>query len=229
MQAFKSISLDPRLGEIAKMVGRCAHCADIGSDHGRLGAFLLQNHRCEQLTFTDLSAISLEKAKRLIRLIGLSDRASFCIGDGAQALTEHVDVAVIAGMGGETIAGIIRDACGHLDSARLILQPNVAVPQLRIALNASGYRITDERLVRDGRRIYVIIEAQPGRQTLSDTEAEVGPILLVQRPALLEAYAALRLRVAKRALEGARLGKEEAGSLVLCREIEIWKGVVSCL
>ena len=38
----RGIALDARLSAIAQMVGRCGSYADIGCDHGRLGAFLLQ-------------------------------------------------------------------------------------------------------------------------------------------------------------------------------------------
>ena len=149
----KHISLDPRLTTIADMLGTCTCCADIGSDHGRLGAFLLQNKRCRHVCLTDISAPSLEKARKLISLLGLEAQASFYVGDGALALQQRVDAAVIAGMGGETIAEIIEQSAGRLSGARLVLQPNVAAPQLRRRLNASGWSIVNETLVRDGRRI----------------------------------------------------------------------------
>ena len=107
MMYDKRISLDPRLSLIAEVLGTCTCCADIGSDHGRLGAFLLQNHRCEHVCLTDISAPSLEKARKLISLLGLEEKASFYVGDGAQILDRPVDAAIIAGMGGETIAEII--------------------------------------------------------------------------------------------------------------------------
>ena len=127
----KHISLDPRLSTIAEMLGTCSCCADIGSDHGRLGAFLLQKRRCGHICLTDISAPSLDKARKLISLLGLENQASFHVGDGAQILDRPVDAAVIAGMGGETIAEIIEGSQGKLSGARLILQPNVAAPQLR--------------------------------------------------------------------------------------------------
>ena len=122
----KRISLDPRLSMIADMLGACSCCADIGSDHGRLGAFLLQRGQCARMCLTDISDASLQKARKLIRLLGYEDKVDFCVGDGALALNRHVDAAVIAGMGGETIAHIIENSSGKLEGARLILQPNVA-------------------------------------------------------------------------------------------------------
>jgi len=225
----KRISLDPRLSKIAEMLGTCKCCADIGSDHGRLGAFLIQNGQCERMCLTDISAASLEKARKLIRLLALENQTAFYVGDGARALEEKVDAAVIAGMGGETIAEILEASGGKLDGARLLLQPNVAAPYLRRRLNAFGWRITDEALVRDGRRIYVIIGVEPGEQRLSDAEYEVGPVLLKNHPEPIGDYARFRLRVAGKALEGALNGADETVVEGLRTEIKIWKGVEECL
>ena len=225
----KRISLDPRLSAIAEMLGNCDCCADIGSDHGRLGAFLLQNHRCARVCLTDISASSLEKARKLIALLGLEEQTDFCVGDGALALRREVDAAVIAGMGGETIAEILEGARGKLDSARLILQPNVAAPELRARMNACGWRIVDEQLVRDGRRIYLILAAERGEQRLNEKETEVGAVLLKNRPPLLKDYAQFRLRVDDRALEGARAGSDAAAAAELERRISIWEEVERCL
>ena len=225
----KRISLDSRLSAIAEMLGNCDCCADIGSDHGRLGAFLLQNHRCAHVCLTDISASSLEKARKLIALMGLESQADFCVGDGALALTRPVDAAVIAGMGGETIAEILENAQGKLDSARLILQPNVAAPELRTRMNACGWKIIDEALARDGRRVYLILVAERGDQSLNEEETEVGPILLTKKPPLLRDYAQFHLRVSKKALNGARAGSDAAAAAALERRISIWEEVERCL
>ena len=225
----KRISLDPRLSMIAEMLGTCTSCADIGSDHGRLGAFMLQNRRCERMCLTDISAPSLDKARKLIALLGLEEKTGFYVGDGALALEEKVDAAVIAGMGGETISEILENSAGKLTGARLILQPNVAAPQLRRCLNRCGYRIQDEALVRDGRRIYVVIEAVPGEQLLSDAEYEVGPVILKKRPEALRDYTAFRLRVAEKALAGAQNGSDPATIEALKKEISVWEDVEKCL
>ena len=229
MSYIKRISLDPRLSAIAEMLGNCDCCADIGSDHGRLGAFLLQNHRCDHVCLTDISANSLEKARKLIALLGLEEQTDFYVGDGALALKREVDAAVIAGMGGETIAEIVEHSAGKLDHARLILQPNVAVAELRARLNACGWRITDEELVRDGRRIYVILVVEQGSQCLDEKETEVGPALLMKKHPLLTDYARFRLRVDRAALDGARAGSDAAAAAEIERRIAIWEEVERCL
>lgn len=219
----KRISLDPRLSMIADMLGVCKCCADIGSDHGRLGAFLLQNNRCGTVCLTDISEKSLMKARNLIGLLGYEDRVEFCVGDGANALKHPVDAAVIAGMGGETIAHIIAHSIGILDAAKLVLQPNVAAKQLRQCLMRENWKITDEALVRDGRRIYPIICAEKGNMQLDERETLIGPVFLKKRPELLEDYRQFRLRVLNKALNGASNGSDYHSMDELKREIEIWE------
>ncbi|MBQ3575086.1 MAG: SAM-dependent methyltransferase [Clostridia bacterium] len=225
----KKISLDPRLSKIAEMLGTCEKCADIGSDHGRLGAFLLQNGQCGKVFLTDISAPSLDKARKLCALIGFKDEVEFRVGDGALALTEKVDAVVIAGMGGETIADIIENSDGRLDGAVLLLQPNVAAPQLRRRLNNAGWMIVDEALPKDGRRIYPIIKAVQGKQQLTEAEAEAGPVILKNKPETLREYASFRIRVAGKALAGAENGAAEEQISALRREIAIWEDIEKCL
>ena len=229
MMEQKHIVLDPRLSMIAEMVGRCNACADIGCDHGRLGAFLLQHGWVERMVLADISDPSLDKARALIRLLGLEARTRFLVCDGADALDTPVDVAVIAGMGGTTIAGIVERGRARLGNARLILQANVAQPELRARLSAVGYALTDERIVRDGRRLYVLMEAHPGKSEYDFREKLVGPVLLKERPALLRDLAAFYIRVARKALAGAEAGNEEQTARQLRRELEIWEDMERCL
>ena len=225
----RHISLDPRLSVIAELVGQCESYADIGCDHGRLGAFLLQTGRVERAQLTDVSAESLQKARRLIGMLGLNDRVTFCVGDGARALREVPEVTVIAGMGGTLIARIIQDGRECLGTSRLILQPNVAQYELRRTLMEQGYRIYDERIAPDGRRNYVVIAAEPGEASYTERELIVGPVLLKEKPDTLIPYAAFRLRVAKKALLGASRGGDDTQVEALNHEIDIWEEVMACL
>ena len=92
-----AIALDARLSAIRDLAGSCARFADIGADHGRLGAHMLLHGLCERAQLADISEASLAKARRLIYGLGLTGRVDFCVGDGAQALKGPPDVAVVAG------------------------------------------------------------------------------------------------------------------------------------
>jgi len=225
----KRIVLDPRLSLIAELVGKCECYADIGCDHGRLGAFLLQSGCCMRAQLTDISSPSLDKARKLISLLGFKDRVDFCVGDGALAMNRPAEVVVIAGMGGTTIGEIITAGREKLGDARLILQPNVAAPELRKVLSEQGYRITDERVAPDGRRNYIIIVAEPGASEYDERQLTVGPVLLEKMPDALLPYAQFRLNVAQKALKGAINGGDNRQKAMLETEIDIWKDVCACL
>jgi len=213
-----AISLDPRLSAIRDLAGSCGNFADIGTDHGRLGAHMLLAGLCRFAQLTEVSERSLAKARELIGALGLSDRVRFLVGDGVEALEDPPDVAVIAGMGGRTIAGIVERGREILAHARIVMQPNVAAPELRLRLQRAGFRIADEMIAKDGRRLYVVIAAEAGRMELSPEEIEVGPVLLNNRPGALADYAAFKIRVLKKALADAE-GAE------LRRKLGIWEAL----
>ncbi|MBR1560095.1 MAG: tRNA (adenine(22)-N(1))-methyltransferase TrmK [Clostridia bacterium] len=225
----RRMNLDPRLSAIAELVGRCESYADIGCDHGRLGAFLLKTGQVQRAALTDISEDSLTKARRLIDRLGLNDRVDFKVGDGAGALDRAYPVVVIAGMGGALIEKLVREGRERLGGARLILQPNVAHCALRKGLMEAGYAITDERIAPDGRRNYLIIVAEPGEARYTERELIAGPVLLKTLPETMEPFAAFYLRVAQKALAGAEKGGDAAQIDALVREIAIWEDVLKCL
>ena len=143
----KRIVLDNRLNALAEVLGRCPVYADIGCDHGRLGASLIQRGWVQKAYLTDISADSLMKARKLIRLLGYEDRIEFMVCDGLPDC--GAEAFVIAGMGGALISDILEKGRARLNGARLILQANVAMRQLRETLTRIGYRISKEVLIKD--------------------------------------------------------------------------------
>lgn len=216
--------LDARLTAIERMVPSCPCAADIGADHGFLGVHLLARGKCERVQFLDISASSLKKAARLVRRLGLEGRADFAVGDGAQALLYPAQAVVVAGMGGQTIAGIVERGAGRLADSLLVLQPNVAIPELRLRLSRAGFCIVDEDLARAGGRWYVVIAARKGRCEYSPEELCAGPVLIRKRHPGLAGYAQFRIRVTEKALAGA--AKAEASAAVPLREeLDRWRAI----
>lgn len=175
------IQLDERLGAIAALVldiasGREApYAADIGCDHGQLTAYLLE--RCPKLSMiaSDVSAPSLEKAKRLLSLRGLADRARVVVADGLAGIDRPVDAIVIAGMGAETILRIVSEGRARIGDAALIVQSNVDLPLLRAGLAHAGYQIEKEVFSHAAGRRYVTMLAHKGEaRTINDREALLG-------------------------------------------------------
>ena len=57
--------LTPRMKAIASLLGSNDTVADIGCDHGKLSAYLIKNGLANKVFATDISLLSLEKAKKL--------------------------------------------------------------------------------------------------------------------------------------------------------------------
>ncbi len=223
------IELDERLKMLAALTPACSVAADVGADHGFLGAWLTENGRCGRVQLLDISAPSLNKARKLIEDMQLEDRTIFSVGDGLDALVEPAQAVIIAGMGGLTIAGIVERGRDKLHGARLILQPNVGIYELRRRLSELGFKIVDERLVRVGGRWYVGIAAEEGPARYSKSELLAGPILLQKRPPELAGYADFRIKVVQKAYEGAVRGSKSEMTAELQWELEQWKEIRSWL
>lgn len=213
---------DKRLKLLMDLLPPCGIAADIGTDHGKLGAALLSSGKCQTVWFSDISAPSLEKARTLIEKMELTDRAAFFVGDGAEAFPHAPDAAIIAGMGGNTIAHIIECGREKLASSVLLLEPNVGAYETRLALMQNGYRITDECAVSEGRHIYPVILAQPGRAEYGYDELIAGPVLMKKTDEGSVAYKRKQKELLEKALENAK--KSDKADLVpLETELNVWK------
>ena len=130
--------------------------ADIGVDHALLSIHLLQKGRAEHVLCTDVHEKPLAKAEKALEKACLSHRATFCLGDGLDAVSGHnPDAVVIAGMGGLTICSIMGEAA-KVPRRIYLLQPMTDAPLLRAHLWKNGFCITDEVLSFDNGRFYPI-------------------------------------------------------------------------
>ena len=149
---------------VADLLGKNDTVADIGCDHGKLSVYLLQNNLAKSVIATDISAESLEKAKKLAEKEGI-ESISFFVGDGFDAVSKTPDAAVICGMGGDVIAKIIAHPKAQ---TRLVLQPMKDSDILFQALFDYGFSIEKEKIVREDNRFYEIILAVPGKMEKFD-------------------------------------------------------------
>lgn len=161
---MRPIQLSPRLASVAALVPPGAVLADVGTDHAFLPVYLLQRGLIAGSVASDLREGPLNKAKANAVKYGLTGQMAFRLCDGLRDITPgEVDTIAIAGMGGETIAAILAAAPWTKQGQhRLILQPMTSLYDLRHYLSGSGYMITMEHLNREGRRIYITMEVQPG-------------------------------------------------------------------
>ena len=169
------MELTPRLRAVADRVPQGARLADVGTDHGYLPVWLILRGRLSGAIAADLRSGPLERARQTARQYGVEDRISFRQCDGLAAISgDEVDAVALAGMGGDTIASILA-AAPWTQEKTLLLQPMTGFPSLRYFLQNHGYRIGDERIAREGERLYTIWTATGGQmEPLSRAELWVG-------------------------------------------------------
>lgn len=207
-----------RFERIAQMVPACQTAADIGCDHGKLSALLLQRGRCEKVIAADVSAFSVEKTLLLAKKLHLGERIDVRHGSGFSVLQKgEAQAAVLAGLGGELIARLIEEENEISRGMALVLQPMQQGELLRAFLRKNGWRIDREEMVEEGGRIHEMILCRAGQYDPCPEELdeefwdEIGPLLWARKEPLL----AKRLRykaeaVARRLKETARSASEQA-------------------
>ena len=154
---------------------------DIGCDHAYVLIDALTKYDVKRGIAADIAAGPLNSAKENIKANNLENRVTFALSDGFKNIDEDFDTAIIAGMGGTLIAGILNDAKNKIDNKKLILEPNCDQYLVRKKLYELGFIITDEYSIVDQNKYYEIICASQGDIYYSDFELKYGPILLKKR------------------------------------------------
>lgn len=212
--------LTPRLRTIMDMIPQGTRLADIGTDHALLPVALLRRRRIASAIASDIGEGPLESAARTMRQFGCQEHVSLRLGVGLTTTKpEEADTIVIAGMGGETIVGILRQDAWALDGAHLLLlQAMTGQAELRQYLTAHGGVIEQEAICREGRRYYTILAVRGGGKPMSQSLAESTLSAPLCQDPLAQEYLTVQLDKERRicaALESAN--KQRPEELERCR------------
>ena len=168
---MRALELPPRLRLIAGWVPEGAYLADVGTDHAYLPNWLRLRGTIRRAVASDLRPGPLERAKATGKLYG-TDNIEYRLCSGLSGIRPtEADTIVIAGMGGETILSILKDAPWTADGQHtLLLQPQTHEELVRQYLAENGFAITREALVQDRGTLYTVMEARGGAMELSIVE-----------------------------------------------------------
>ena len=172
--------LDNRLKMISELVSGEGIAVDVGTDHAYLAADLINSGKCEKVIASDVKEGPLASARSTVEKNGIQDNVELILSDGLENVPlEGVSDIVIAGMGGETIAAIIENVDSSVfgyEDIRWILQPMTKPEILRKKLYENELAITDEYVVEEGEKSYIIMVAEysPYPRSLTETESIYG-------------------------------------------------------
>ncbi|MDO4566696.1 MAG: class I SAM-dependent methyltransferase [Oscillospiraceae bacterium] len=202
-----TLKLSKRLAAAASLVRRGSRAVDIGCDHGRLAAKLIQENICEMVIARDINAAPLARARALFERLDIAGRCTAQLADGLEGLCkDDADDIIIAGLGADIIIEIISKAPWLKDpSKRLVLLPSSRHAKLRRYLYREGFELISETAVVENGFCY---SAMCAAYTGEKKEIDVGFAAIGLLSDSSEASAAYREREKRRARRLAASGAE---------------------
>ena len=198
----RKIPLSMRMQAILAMLrreneihGKIACVADIGCDHAFVSMACIAESLADHVIAMDVRKGPLAIAQAHIQEYGFDKSVETRISDGFEKLDiQEADWAILAGMGGELMRGILMRGRKHLEAGiGLILQPQSEPEVVRMYLQEQGYIITDEDFLQEDGKFYTIIKAiekqseQPD-MNMKPVELLYGPVLLHKENKIYDAY-----------------------------------------
>lgn len=225
MQTSKrKIPLSMRMQAILAMLrqekeahGKIACVADIGCDHAFVSMACIAESLADHVIAMDVRKGPLAIAQTHIQEYGFDKSVETRISDGFEKLDMwEADWAVLAGMGGELMRGILMRGRKHLEAGiGLILQPQSEPQTVRRYLQEQGYIIVDEDFLQEDSKFYTIIKAikkQPQQPCMNMQPVELlyGPVLLHKENKTYDTYLQLEEKKMQELRE--RLVKQQTAS-----------------
>ncbi len=185
------MQLSKRLERVASFVTEGNVLADIGTDHGYIPIYLVENGIIPSAYAMDINKGPLERADEHISKEGLGDRIETRLSNGLDKLNnDEADTVLIAGMGGGLIIDILKRGRNVLNTVKeLVLSPHSEWKEVRIYLMNNGYEIIREEMLIDADKFYVIMKAVKGEAvSQNNIELKYGKILLEKKDNVLKEY-----------------------------------------
>ena len=159
------VKLSKRLMAVAALVTPGNRIADVGTDHGYIPIYLVQQGNVAQAIAMDVKEGPLMCAEEHIAREGLCGYIKTKKSDGVKALEPgEVDSVIIAGMGGDLVMKILSEGRQVCTAAKeIILQPQSELEKVRHFIYDNGYHITKEDMVLEDGKYYPMMRIASGR------------------------------------------------------------------
>lgn len=174
--------MDKRLLSLIEKIPAGKGVIDVGTDHGYVPVYLALHGYEGNILASDINSGPLRTGLQNAQEAGVEDKIGFILCNGLEKCPpEAVDTILIAGLGGDTMAGILDREEWVMDrNYLLILQPMTKAEVLRYWLVHNGFEILSEQLCEEGGKVYQILTSRFGGETkLSDAELFTGKYELI--------------------------------------------------
>lgn len=218
------MNLSIRLKTISDMIDeKTKTIVDVGTDHAYIPIYLLKNNKIKYAIASDINKGPVEKAKTNVKNYGLGDKVSCRLGGGLKTVEPNeVEVAIIAGMGGNLIRDIIEESMDVFKTLDyIILQPVQNPEVLKEYIYNSGYKIIDEDLVKEDGKFYEIFKIKYDKKDieLENIYYEISEFLLKKKHPIMKEYLNFKLEKYERICNGMKTDTDS--SKLRKKELEI--------
>lgn len=154
-----------RLMDIINLIDYGKNVIDVGTDHGLVPLYLAKNNISSNIWATDISAPSLKKLEDQLDS-KLSKIIKTKVTDGFKGIEkEDKQIAIIAGMGGNTIVEIIQSSMQFAQNLDyMILESNIATEKLRLFLYENNFDLMRDFLSFENEKYYDILQVKYGNR-----------------------------------------------------------------
>ncbi len=170
------LKISQRLKAVAAMVPEGSVLADVGTDHGYVPIYLLEQKKIPGAIAMDIRSGPLARAKEHIADYGMGDYIQTRLSDGVAALTPaEADTILVAGMGGGLVMHILGEGEAVCHAAKhIILQPQSELARVRAWLYLRGYVTEQEDMVKEDGKYYPMfrVHYEPDRECQFQAEDE---------------------------------------------------------
>ena len=148
-----------RLNTIVSLVPKCDVVLDVGTDHAYVPIDLIKKGITKKCIASDLRKGPVEIAKKNIEQNKMCDKIEVRLGSGLQVIEKNqVNCIIIAGMGGALIKELLEEGKDKITKGTiLIVQPNIYQDTLREWFYKNGFKIYNEVLVLEDKKLYTIM------------------------------------------------------------------------
>jgi tRNA (adenine22-N1)-methyltransferase len=163
------MKLSRRLKVIASFVPEGSRVADIGTDHGYIPIYLMQEGKVSHAIAMDIRMGPLKRAKAHILEAHLETCVEVRLSDGLLKLEPNeADCVVIAGMGGELIIHIMKEGQKLWDEIpHWVLSPQSDLDKVRKFLELQEFFIEQETMLKEDGNYYTVMNVSRNGKSMN--------------------------------------------------------------
>lgn len=220
------IKISKRLTMAASLISGGNVLADVGTDHGYVPIYLVEQGKIHRAIAMDINKGPLERAKEHIVQYGMDEYIETRLSDGVEALSVgEADTILIAGMGGGLVMHILtegREVCRS--ATELVLQPQSELERVRRFLFEEGYVTDAEEMIEEDGKYYPMMrvhyEKKPGQSGQKKVFFVYGKSLLEKKHPVLLQFLEKEKRLYQEILENLKAQPQTGQIMARAKEIE---------